>query len=532
MKVIHLFLAVLFVSTLTHGQYKLSKKEINWGEDLKASKKSTLSDLMAGSDGDFFAIKYQRKGFYGMGSFFILEHFDKNMKFLKANEIEIMFEKKELDMEFIVFYGTELLVFSSFSNVKLKKNFLFVQTVNQNTLELNNDLKKVAEISFENKTKYNNGYFGFEVSRDESTMLIYYKLPYEGKSNEKYGIHVYDVNMNELWHKQVVLPYSDKLFEVQDYKVSNNKDVYILGKLYEEKVKESRKGEPNYTYKVIAYKDQGNLSVSSTIEITDKYIYELNIAINDNDQIIGTGFYSDGGSGVKGIFFTRVSKITGEIEKQSYKEFGIDFIKQNLTVKQEKKIDKKIKKGNNVEMYQYDLDNIVFKEDGGVVIVGEQYYVRSSTYTTYSQNGGSHTYTTYHYYYNDVIVSSISPDGDIVWTEKIAKRQRTSNDQGFYSSYALAVKGDNLFFVFNDNVKNYFDNQQGEYFNGLAGGLKSSVVTMVTLDADGNKTKEVLFNTKDQEIIIRPKVCEQLNDDELVIFGQKKKTQKYAKVKL
>jgi len=532
MKVKHLFLAVLFIHTLAHSQYKLSKKQIVWSEDLKASKKSTLSDLLTGAKGDFFAIKHQRKGFYGLSSSFSLEHFDKNMKFLKANEIEIMFEKKELKMENLVFYGNELLLFSSFSNTKLKKNFLFVQTVNQNTLKLNDDLKKVAEISFEKKSRYNNGNYGFEVSRDSSKMLVYYNMPYDKKDNEKYGFHVFDINMKELWHKQVVLPYSDQLFDVQDYEVSNNSDVYLVGKLYDEKFKESIKDEPNYAYKIIAYKDAGNVSVTSDIELKDKYIQALNIAINNNDEIIGTGFYSNSsGQGVKGVFFTRLNKETGKIEKQSYKEFGVDFIKQNLTIKEEKKVDKKIKKGDNVEMYKYYLDNIVFKEDGGVVIVAEQYFVRTSTYTVYSQNGGSRTYTTYHYYYNDIIVSSISPEGDIVWTEKIAKRQRTSNDQGFYSSYALAVKDNKLYFIFNDNVKNYFDNKQGEYFNGFAGGLKSSVVTMVILDTDGNKTKEVLFNTKDQEIIIRPKVCEQLND-ELVIFGQKKKTQKYAKVKL
>ncbi|MBX9851996.1 MAG: hypothetical protein K2X86_09580 [Cytophagaceae bacterium] len=197
-----------------------------------------------------------------------------------------------------------------------------------------------------------------------------------------------------------------------------------------------------------------------------------------------------------------------------------------LTEKQAEKIEKKAEKGKDIELYQFSLDDLVIRSDGGMVLTGEQYFVRVHTYTTSNPNGGMSTTTVYKYHYNDIIVININPEGNIQWATKIPKTQITSNDGGFFSSYSMAVASDKLYFVFNDNPKNLVSSVEGKTFNFVP--YKESHVVCVQIDNNGKIEKKSLFSSKDVDIITRPKVCEQINDNCLLIFGQRKSTQRFA----
>ncbi|MGK0379982.1 MAG: hypothetical protein ACJA1Z_003812, partial [Patiriisocius sp.] len=60
--------------------------------------------------------------------------------------------------------------------------------------------------------------------------------------------------------------------------------------------------------------------------------------------------------------------------------------------------------------------------------------------------------------------------------------------------------------------------------------FKSSAAVLVQVDSDGRQVKEALFNAKEAELLIRPKVCEQISNNELVIYGQKRKTERFGKI--
>jgi hypothetical protein len=137
------------------------------------------------------------------------------------------------------------------------------------------------------------------------------------------------------------------------------------------------------------------------------------------------------------------------------------------------------------------------------------------------------TYTTNHYYYNDVIAVKVDPKGNIEWAEKIAKRQHTIEDGGFYSSYTLAIVKGRICFIFNDNPKNLTYDGVGKVANYR--GRAESVVTLVSLDQSGKQTRQPLF-FGDMEVIARPKVCEQITSRDVIMFGQRKKTQQFARV--
>lgn len=523
-----LFTSCLLLIVGVQAQSKSEKVTITWGDEQVLGKKVVFDDIIGSDEDGIYIIKRNFKGKAPI----LIERYGNDMSLKKSVPIRLG-EKKE---ERIYQYGTqidgELILFTTILDKKAKVNLLFAQTVNKKTLKPSSKLTRVGAINFDGSARKNSGSFTYQVSNDDKRILIYYNLPYEKNSNEKISYHILDKDLNLLWEKSVTLPYESDLFRTVDYDIQENGDLYMLAKIFQDKPKNRKKGKPNYHYQILAYTNKGENKKEYSIILQDKFLTDMKIAINDDGDIICGGFYSDNGTtSINGSYFLKIDENSKSIVSKSFKEFGIDFITQNMTDKQKKKTKKKEEKGKDVELFQYDLDNIVLKSDGGAVLVGEQFFIRVVT-TTDSQGN---TYTTYHYYYNDIIVISIGADGQIEWTEKIAKRQHTVNDGGYFSSYSLAIHGDKMNFIFNDNIKNLASSrmtkgkEKGAVYD-FTRKLKTSVAVLVQVDSDGRQVKEALFNAKEAELLIRPKVAQQISDNELVIYGQKRKVQRFGKV--
>ncbi len=273
--------------------------------------------------------------------------------------------------------------------------------------------------------------------------------------------------------------------------------------------------------------DNGATPKDFLIDLTEKFITDMLISVTDSSRIVGSGFYSlYGTSSIRGVFYMQMNVQAQKIESTNFKEFSIDFIGKNLPQKEKMKTEAKEARGESQELFEYDLDNLVLRNDGGAVLTGEQYFVRTSSQQNY-YNGMSNTGTLSYYYYNDIIVVNIDPSGKIDWTEKIPKSQVTT-DEGYFSSYALCVLNKKLYFVFNDNPKN-FSLKPGEKIRSFNPG-DESVVSLVTIEKDGKLSRETLMNSKGGDGLLRPKVCEQIFPDGLIIYSEGKKFQRLGKI--
>jgi hypothetical protein len=278
---------------------------------------------------------------------------------------------------------------------------------------------------------------------------------------------------------------------------------------------------PNFEYRLLSCTASGNAAKEYTIRLRDKFITDVQFAVKNNGQIICSGFYSEKGVySIKGAFFMSLDAASKATLNQHLQEFDADFLTEFMS-------ESKAKKGG--ELYEYDLDDLVMREDGGVVLVAEQYFHYVQTY--YSGTGANRFMNTVHYYnYNDIIAVNINPDGRIAWARKIPKHQTSVNDGGFFSSYTLSVINNKLYFLFNDSPKN-LDNAPGDRTVNFSG-RNNSVVVLVRIDKDGTLEKAPLFTAKDADVITRPKVCEQVSSNEVILYGQKKSNHKFARVVL
>jgi hypothetical protein len=506
---------LIFIAIISFGQARPSGVDIEWGPSQKESKRSTISDIIGTDETGFYTIRWERKGLIGLSLSVTLEHYNQEMVRTKSVVLNKKGKNKSLKHEFVVYFHDELYMFSTVLDKKRKVKSFYVQSIDKFTLQFKNDRIQLAEIDFSGNSKRNSGSFNYRISRDSTKLLVFYNLPYEKDGNEKFGFHVYDKGFKQIWEKQVSLPYSDKLFLVQNYKVSDKGDVFLLGRIFKDVLKVKRKGKVNFKYQILSYRDNGEEFREYPIELKGFFITDMAFAINENDDIVCGGFYSSEGTfSIKGSYYMTIDGVTKEVLADSHKPFDIDFITLEMKRKDERKAKRRDAKGKNVELYEYDLKDIVLKEGGGAVLIGEQFYISVVTRTTTDANGNTITSRVYYYNYNDVIIINVSEFGEIEWAKKIDKSQLSVNDQGFFSSYALAVVEDKLYFM----------------YNSAPTGSKRSVVYLVEIDGQGNQSKEELFSTKMEGILIRPPVCEQFTKNEMIIFGQRKKNFRFAKL--
>ncbi len=519
-------LITLVMITNAFSQNKSKDIDIIFGEEAREARSSMLESILGYDETGIYILKTEARSVFSLEKDYFIEHFDNKMNQTKWKEIIIKDKKgDERDYEFIVYMNNTLYLFSSIENKKTDNVILYAQTINKKTLRLNNDSRKITEINYAKKGSKSFGDFEYEISRDESKLMIHYLLPVRKKEKEKIALIVLDKDLELLWGRKCTLSYMKELFEDERYRVDNDGNAYVLGIVYKDKALTKRRGKPNYKYQLICYKDEGETYEEYPIALSGKFITDMQIAITEKNDIICAGFYSNVGTfSISGSYYLNVDGSTGDIITKSYKKFGLEFITQNMTERKANRAKKKKRKGKDVELFEYDLDNIILRDDGGAVLVGEQFFIEAHSYT--SQNGV--TSTRYYYNYNDIIVINIDPEGQIEWAKKIPKEQRSVSDFGAYSSYAISILGDKMFFIFNDNPKNLMNKGDGKLkrYNPK----RESIVTLVRMDNEGNYKKEALYKMKRSSVLIRPKLSEQISDDEMIIFGKKGKNQQFTKL--
>ncbi|HEU4606688.1 MAG TPA: hypothetical protein VFS31_01175, partial [Chitinophagaceae bacterium] len=169
--------------------------------------------------------------------------------------------------------------------------------------------------------------------------------------------------------------------------------------------------------------------------------------LNDNkDEIYMGAFYSTKKSGnlegvVYGIYGMKDSTFS------TFKTIPFDDQLRNATD------DRNKKKAFN----DYEVRNVIVKNDGGFILIAENFYITTRT-TSYGNgfgyyswyNGGYATTSTREYHYGDIMAIDYDVNGERKWHSFIRKEQYSQEDGGLFSSYAMLNSGASLVFLYND----------------------------------------------------------------------------------
>ncbi|MGK0365179.1 MAG: hypothetical protein ACI85O_002244 [Saprospiraceae bacterium] len=511
-----LILLAFIASQNLFAQQDIVPVDINWGPEYSEPAGTYISRIIANIPGGFTALRRKQAGGLNPRERVWVEQYTSKMKLKRSEELDLKYKKKVRDFEDVIMLGGKLWYLTSFNNIGKKKNYLFAQKLSSRLVPDRN-LQLVGEIDSKNKVR--EGRFDTHISTDSTKLLIYNQLPYERNTPERFAFRVFDKNMNELWKKNITLPYADDVFAVKEYRVDGDGNVYVLGIIYESRGARTQVGgRPAYRYTVLAYTQNGEEKQEYKIDLRDKFITDLTFRVGRDKDLILAGFYSErNASNAKGTCYLRIDSKSKQILQQTLKEFEFEFLTEEMTEGQRRRAERAEQRGDSnreAELYSYRLDDLILRSDGGVVLIGEQYYVYQDRTQDYYSGRFS---TTYYYNYNDIIVVNIQPDGEIEWASRIPKRQRTVNDGGYFSSYAMSITRGKLYFVYNDNARNLDPERRNRIFNFSGSG---SVIAVAQVDMKGEVKTFPIQNNRDASVYTRPKVCKQNGKRTMAIYGE------------
>lgn len=509
-----LFALMIFLIIEVKTQTRTSSTEIEWISEEKEIKNHFIDDIAGCFDQSVIVFE---KGL-GFKDYNLIKLNSYNISNGQKKSSDLNLKEDKITKDFESFYQIKdkLYLFTTKANTKLRKNYLYVQQIDTETLLPISESKQIAEIDF---YKYDPGSYVLNSSVDDSKLLVFCNVP--NKENEYVEIvfHVFDSDLNQLWEKSTTLPYTIELFDTEDFIIDNQGNVYVIGRKYDEKEMNHTYKRTGYTYHILTYFKDESFEDDNRIELSNNYICKLKTVVNNSGEVFYVGFYSDNpGLIVDGTFFKKVELQTNTTLIENLNVFTNEFLTQTMSAKTKAIFNN----GKYASMNDYGIDDLIVKDDGSFVMIGEEFYIHKDL----SSLEGKIEYT---YNYDDIFVFNFSSEGHINWATKIGKRQNTLNDDGLYSSYSKAIIGNDIYFVFNDDEKNLNHNGKGEVEPFFVSG--KPMVTLVQIGENGKQKRESLYGGSKDKILIVPKVGQQISSNGIVLLNKKDNSIIYSFVK-
>jgi hypothetical protein len=206
-------------------------------------------------------------------------------------------------------------------------------------------------------------------------------------------------------------------------------------------------GAQNYAdqYWIMALAAGGTKFDAKEMKLDNKFAASGYMKIdNVNNRMYVGGFYSDKKNGsYNGIIYAAYDIAGGAFTTQKFIPFDADLISAVGT------------KHRNHTFDNYEVKQLIVKNDGGFVLISEVHFVTTrSNYLPgmgyYSFYSPTATAIVHEYHYDDIMALAYNKDGVREWGSYVPKEQYSQEDGGVFSSFALLNSGGTLAFLFND----------------------------------------------------------------------------------
>jgi hypothetical protein len=508
---------ILFLYTISIISF--SQNNVVWGDFEKS--KGRLTDLLPMEGSDFYTLRYN--GGALLGSYFLGNH--STFKLTKYGKIQSKIGNSMANVISISILDKEPVVFLS-NSVDGQKVF-YAQKYG---LDCQPFGQAVELARFNSKGWKSKGKYNVLVSQNKQFLCVEFEIPASKGDNERFAYKVYSSDLTLISQGEYELPYTVREADIANRYISNTGDYFLSVKKFD--ISEKRLiRDYSSLEKIILIHVTPNGIQEFDMEIDGKRVFDMSFSSDNNRIMTFTGLYGQGTRkdyGIKGVFYFRLNFDKKEVLDFGFEPFKKDFLTEGWSEKAKERAEKNEEKGKGTpNLYNYDIREIITTADGSIVGMLEQYYVR--VYTSTDSRG--QVRTTYYYYYNDIIAYKIEPNGVFSWVKKIQKNQVSTNDNGYFSSFARYATGDKLFIYFNDNLKNY--DELGNFLNSdriynSSYRKKTNTVAKVEIDlTTGKIDRTTYFDRKETSAYAVPKLWKvDYNRKEMLMylsFGNKEK---------
>lgn len=360
--------------------------------------------------------------------------------------------------------------------------------------------------------------YEFNYDADKSKLLVSYRLKPEEtndkKNYDKIGLHVFGDKMDKLWGAEFTMPYTEAIMDNADFSIDSKGNAYMLAKVYDsEKRREKDKetGQPGYHYEVLKFSKDNKKIITTNITIDDYFIRETTLIENSLHEMVIACTYSkkSNGNGTDGVFLAMMGQNGKMVKyKNGYYEFPLAELEKFESARKKRKMERK----NDYEAPNLKVRNVIVESDGSVLIACEEYHEITRSKATTNSNGMSgSSYTTY--YYEDILAAKINAAGNFEWLRKIPKKQEGTNGRGTMS-FKLISDASGYYYLFLDNKKN-IDLEENEVPKSHVDGYGGQVV-VAKIDNKGLVTKEIVFDTREEEVKLFPASFDRINGNQFI----------------
>ena len=494
MRYIFTFLSIIAIAASVVAQdinFELKNTEIYKYK----SKDKTIDIKLIGSDDNYFYYDFiPYYDYFGEGG-------GNNVSHLlgKLNRKDRSFSKERIDVESkddahkvqgIYYVNEQIVLIRERYNKATNRTKLIAQRINKKTLQLEENQKKMFEISLDSCLYYHRAEYDIKLSKDRSKFLVFYTLLDKNNRAFRIGIRVYNNDLNILWSNDNIKPKGVKgMFEYKNFKIANNGDVFILGKISQSADANYLEGgegylklslgefyyiqTPGFKYQIYKYSMGNRGGNYVNLEIPNKAIRNVNYHISNND-VYAYGVYSKNGTiSTVGSFIFEIDFSTTSIKNLNISSFNTALFASGLDKSDTRKYNNHIKNNQEWDPYNYKIGELKTRANGDKYFIAEQWLESSATLNT-------KVFTMY--YYRDFYVVSLNSNFVIKGANKIVKRQYTSLYTSRSSCLDFEANG-KLYFAFNS------------IFRNKGGVSKYDKSYLVSLDNSGIQ-KQVVINTK------------------------------------
>lgn len=363
-------------------------------------------------------------------------------------------------------------------------------------------MKRLAETH--NASRPNKGQFKLVPAPSGKRLWLVLSHPQERNDPEQFDFYLYDDSLNTLGHKTLTLPYKDRLFEAADVLPDDEDNLYLLGKIYQEK-EERQRGTPDYHFSVLRLRITVPEEVQELI-LHEKEVFPTDLALARSGRyLVLCGFYAHSpGGAISGTLHYRLTADSLRMLCTHKKAFDKNFVTEALGEKRPPR---------TAYLARFGLRQVIPGPSDNIFIVGEQFWMQEVCV----RDARGFLYCNYYYNHNSIVVIEADSSGHIRNNFVVPKFQSSMDDEGYYLSYALANNDKALYFVYLDNPRNRQVTNPSEL--KIMNRPSKADVVVARLGFDGSLSRKVLFNNENEGWTLRPKFSRQTAPDELVVMA-------------
>lgn len=404
-------------------------------------------------------------------------------------------------LEYTGYFGDRLFIFYSLWDKKAEREQLFYREIDTEEGVFMGEGKRLLTVNGKVRgTMVASGFYRFHVtdkfdfilSADEEHMVIQYASVRDKKEaiiDYRVNVAVFDKNLEEEWKAEIKMPYAASDMYTRDLTVDSKGDICLIANVYKGSEEKAKKRElTDWKYEFLRCTGQGTGWEISPLDISDRRLLTLALFENNDGELRACGFYrkNEDQTGADG-FFTCAFNESDELSALSFHEIPNSIINQYVSKKEVKRNEKEEDKGEDLGLTNMTLSRVLIKDDGGMILIGEQRYTTVRCYT--DSRGSQRCYTVWNA--GDLLLCSVDASGEQEWMRRLPKLMTSLAPIG--ESYQYLVGNDALH-VFHFATAGGLD-LQGETVRGGKGDFLV-ISDRFTEDA-GEHTRHAVLNTEE-----------------------------------